>query len=108
MSPVKALDKHANGTLSDLYKYYNSAEWSRLNHSVYIQANRTSTDNPYAGAEMVSKWYERNLKIFSNIQRLADKGKRLFILYGAGHLQLLRDLIQADRSLKLVDVFAYL
>lgn len=102
------MNKHINDTIADMYKYYNSEEWSKLNHSIYIQANMISTGNHYAGAEMVTKWYERNLKIFSNIQRLAAKNERIFIIYGAGHLQILRDLINADSNLKLVDVDKYL
>ena len=94
--------------ISELYKHYNSEEWSRLNHNVYIQANMLSTNNYYAGAEMVSKWYERNLKIFANIQQLAGKSKKLFIIYGAGHLQLLKDFINADNNLHLVEVYQYL
>lgn len=104
----KDMDKHTNGPVVELYKYYNSAEWAKLSHSVYVQANAISIDNNYAGAEMVTKWYERNLKIFSNIQRLATKSERLFIIYGAGHLQILRDLINADSNLNLVDVYEYL
>jgi hypothetical protein len=82
----------------------------KLSHSTYIQANGVNKDNHYDGAVMVSKWYERNLKIFSNIQNLVrDKQcQRLFILYGAGHLQILRDLIKADDNLKLVEPCAYL
>ncbi len=95
-------------SIADLFRYYNSDRWSGLNHSVYIQANAIGTDGSYAGAEMVSKWYERNLKIFSNIQRLAAKSQRLFILFGAGHLQILREFINADDNLKLVDVYEYL
>ncbi len=102
------MNKHINDTIADMYKYYNSEEWSKLNHSIYIQANMISMGNNYAGAEMVTKWYERNLKIFSNIQRLAAKNERIFIIYGAGHLQILRDLINADNNLKLVDVDKYL
>lgn len=100
--------EHAKGTIENLYQYYNSEKFSKLNHSVYIQTNAINIDNNYAGAEMVAKWYERNLKIFSNIQRLAIKSKRLFVIYGAGHLQILRDLINADSNLKLVDVYKYL
>ena len=54
------------------------------------------------------KWYERNLKIFSNIQNLCKNSNRLFIIYGAGHLQILRDLINASENLTLVDVYQYL
>ncbi len=97
--------EHANATtdIAKTYRYINSADWSRLNHDVYMQINAIGTDNP--GAEMVAKWYERNLKIFANIQRLAVHTRRLFVLYGAGHLQILRDLIRADSHLRLVDIF---
>lgn len=100
--------RHAEGTITDLYRYFNSAAWSALNHSVYIQANRVSGTDRYAGAEMVASWYERNLKIFSNLQRLAAQKARIFLLFGAGHLRILKDLIQADRNLKWVDASAYL
>ena len=102
------MNKHMNDTIVDMYKYYNSEEWSKLNHSISIQANMISAGNNYAGAEMVTKWYERNLKIFSNIQRLADTYRRIFIIYGAGHLKILRDLINADSNLKLIDAGKYL
>ena len=102
------ISAHKNDSIVDLYKYYNSDSWSKLNHSVYIQTNAIDIDGSYSGAEMVSKWYERNLKIFSNIQRLAAKSQRLFILFGAGHLQILREFINADENLKLVDVYQYL
>lgn len=102
---MKELEK---GTIIDLYQYYNSQRFSTLNHNVYMQANAIHMDHNYAGAEMVTKWYERNLKIFSNLQRLATKSKRLFVIYGAGHLQILRELINADSNLKLMDVYKYL
>ncbi|MBQ7337938.1 MAG: hypothetical protein IJW40_05720 [Clostridia bacterium] len=101
-------DKHTDDSLLALYRYYNGVEWSNLNHAIYIQMNAISTDHAYAGAQAVAKWYERNLKIFSNIQRISKNSKRLFILYGAGHLQILRELIHADNHLKLVDVYDYL
>ncbi len=59
-----------------MYRYYNSEEWFRLSHSIYIKANMISVENNYIEAEVVAKWYERNLKIFSNIQRLAAKNER--------------------------------
>lgn len=99
---------HEKESIVNLYQYYNGEKFSKLNHHVYIQANAIHTDDHYTGAEMVAKWYERNLKIFSNIQRLAVHSKRLFVIYGAGHLQILRELINADNNLKLADVSEYL
>lgn len=102
------MSKHTEDSIIELYRYYNSVEWSKLNHNIYIRANSVKIDGTYAGAEMNTKWYERNLKIFANIQRLATISERLFIIYGAGHLQILKDLISADDNLKLVDVYKYL
>lgn len=102
------IKKHENDSILDLYKYYNSVEWSKLNHNVYIKANAINSDDNYNGPTMVSKWYERNLKIFSNIQMLAVDSKKIFVLYGAGHLQILRDLINADENLKLVNVLDFI
>jgi hypothetical protein len=100
--------KHENDSILDLYKYYNSKEWSYKNHQIYIETNRINLDNNYAGAVCVSKWYERNLKIFSNIQNMSKDCDRLFVIYGAGHLQILRDLINSSDNLELVDVYSYL
>lgn len=103
----QAMTEHANDSLMEQYKYYNT-EFSALNHRIYLKANSVQINGEYIGSKLVTSWYERNLKIYSNLQRLAQNSKRLFVVYGAGHLQILRDLIQADPNFKLVDVTAYL
>lgn len=95
-------------TLAAHLRCLNSAEWSRRNHAIYIRANEIGRNGEYVGANAVGQWYTRNLKIFSNIQRLAMRHERIFAVYGAGHLQILRELIRADDRLRLVDVNAYL
>lgn len=100
--------QHANDNILDMYRYYNSREWSTLNHNIYIQANAVGAGDSYAGADMVADWYKRNLKIFANIQRLALKSRRLFILIGAGHLHILQGLICAAGNMKLTDTNQYL
>lgn len=95
-------------TITETFLHLNSAEWSFRNHQVYLRANEVGSCENYLGVKMLAQWYERNLKIFSNIQRLARQHKRIFLIYGAGHLQILRDLICADARLHLVDVMEYL
>ena len=68
---------------------------------IYIQANAVNANSDYSGTKMVANWYARNLKIFANIQQLALKSKRMFILYGAGHLKILRQLIESDKNLSI-------
>lgn len=94
--------------LVDTFRHLNGEEWSFRNHQIYLRANEVGNYENYLGVKMLAQWYERNLKIFSNIQRLAMQHKRILIIYGAGHLQILRDLIQADERLRLVDVMQYI
>lgn len=95
-------------TIAETFRHLNNVEWSLRNHQVYLRANEVGDSNNYLGAQMLAQWYERNLKIFSNIQRLAKQHRRIFVVYGAGHLQILRDLICADEQLHLADVMQYL
>lgn len=85
-------------------KFYNSAEWSAYNQQLYMEINKIVTDDGrYLGVEHVSKWYLRNLKIFHHLQKLAENHKRIFIVYGAGHLKLLRDFISDCNEMILKD-----
>lgn len=41
----------------------------------------------WAGADLVSDWFRRNMRIYTNIVRLAeDEDERILVIYGAGHL----------------------
>jgi len=98
------LHQNKGNTLTDVYRCYNSREWSRLNHLIYLAANAVNADGRYNGTSFVTQWYERNLRIFSEIQSLARNHRRLFALYGAGHLHILRELINASDNMKLVSL----
>ena len=95
-------------TLVSNYLCHNTAEWSRLNHQMYLTANSINEGGRYNGTTFMTQWYERNLRIFSEIQALAGRYKRIFVLYGAGHLQILRDLISASEDMKLISADQYL
>jgi len=94
--------------LADRLRFYNSDEWSRRNHQLYVALNAVGTGTTYEGARFNGDWYVRNFKIFANIQKLCGEYKRIFIVYGAGHLHILRELINADESMELVDWREYL
>ncbi len=105
---MQSYDCGHDHSVTEQYRFLNSDEWSRRNHNIYMTVNAENSDGHYNGSMTIVKWYERNLKIFSNIQRLSDHAKRIFVLYGAGHLQILRDLIHATDGMKLIDVYEYL
>ncbi|MFL5385963.1 MAG: DUF5694 domain-containing protein [Longimicrobiaceae bacterium] len=80
-------------------------EWA---HQQYVEMARVGAGDGYAGADVLAKWYERNIRIFANLQRLAEPGDRILVIFGAGHAAILRQLIAADSHLELLDVREFL
>lgn len=57
----------------------------------------------YEGADgMVLNWYSRNLRIYRNIQNITQEGDRILVLYGAGHLTILKNLFECSPEYDLV------
>jgi len=88
----------------------------------YMQVVRFSEPYEYAGADLLASWYQRNVRIYSNIVKLADPPagcsvatcglddsalkkdrpiERILVIYGAGHLTLLRQLAAEDPNVRL-------
>lgn len=66
-------------------------------------------DNKYIGAELVAEWYKRNIIIFAKvIEQLDPKDKRLFLLFGSGHIRILRHLFKDHPDFEIVEVSEYL
>lgn len=77
--------------------------------SFYLRAAKVGKDTNYVGATMASAWYDRNLKIFSNISRLAaGPNDRVLVLIGAGHAPILRSFIRDAGEWELVNPVPYL
>ncbi len=56
----------------------------------------------WAGADLVSDWFRRNVRIYSNVARLADSpNERVLAIFGAGHLGWLRHDVLSDPTLRL-------
>jgi hypothetical protein len=52
-----------------------------------------------AGADLVSDWFRRNMRIYSNIARLVESpNERVLVIFGAGHLGWLRHDFASDPS----------
>ena len=68
--------------------------------------NTASVDNHYIGAEYISAFYERELKIYSNIVRLQlqQPGKRMLLIMGQRHAAVLTKILANDPSFKIIPV----
>ncbi|MDT0608461.1 DUF5694 domain-containing protein [Croceitalea rosinachiae] len=67
------------------------------------------TDGNFEGADEAAKYYKRNLRMYSNINRINLKPEdRVFILMGASHTAFFRDFISRSPKYIMVDTFKYL
>lgn len=69
-----------------------------------------SVKGNYTGTDFESgRWFNRNLRILRNIQRIPDTaGKRILVIFGAGHLNILNYLFECSPEYKLLNINDYL
>lgn len=69
----------------------------------------SSTKGNFEGADEASKFYRRNLRIFSNLNQIPVTGQdRILLITGATHAAFLGELLQRSPKYKLVEVAEYL
>jgi len=102
---VQQLDEVlAHGTTLEALRFMNSEEAIDLNGSMYLVLDRIGGCNEYPGADAVSQWYATNLHIFANLMRLiTSPDDRVLVIYGQGHVQLLRSFIKGSPDLQFID-----
>ena len=96
----KAVSKVA---LLDYFKYMNSPESHRYGFGAYLVGDFKLGE--YRGADLIAaSWYDRNLRIFRNIQRITKGPEdRILVIIGNGHAAILRQLFQASPEYEFVE-----
>jgi len=95
----------------DAYLHYlNDPETIRRAHGHYLVSDfRLRGRDDYFGADFATYWWNRNLRIFSNLQRLPRAaGERILVIIGSGHLPLLRHAVSGSPEYELVEAQPYL
>lgn len=78
-------------------------------HRIYMDLARIGEADNYIGADVILRWYERNMKIFVNLARLASSPEdRVLVVIGGGHLPLLTHFIEGAKRFRLESVKTYL
>lgn len=99
-------EKLANHTLTDYLLYLNSwpaAAGSRADNVVYPP--NYGVGNDYTGVAMLTSWYNRNAKIFTNILRSTDPADKVVVLlFGSAHLVPLRHYFQQHPYFEVVEL----
>ena len=99
----KALDAYLRShSVLETLLYLNSEQRAAEEIGFYYRQAHFSERWDWAGADLVSDWFRRNMRIYSNaIELLASPGERLLIVFGSGHLGWLRQNFASDPTVRL-------
>lgn len=88
--------------LLDYFKYINSENFIKRMHGAYLIGDFKLGD--FRGADALTLyWYSRNLRIFRRIQDInAGPDDRILVLFGAGHISILKEQFEASPEYKVV------
>jgi len=110
MAMIQDIQKRqATQTVRENLLEQNDPTWVDMGRDFYLQMARVRTGDKYVGADVVAAWYQRNFRIFANLVRIIEKPEdRLLVIFGAGHLATLRDLVRSSPDLEFVEAGEYL
>lgn len=77
----------ASHTVLETFLYLNSDEQVAASVGSYFRLAEFGEPWDWAGADLVSDWFRRNMRIYTNVVRLIESPKeRVLVIFGAGHL----------------------
>lgn len=102
-------ERQKTQTMRESLLFMNQAGEIEKEQAAYLRYVKIGSGRLYPGADLLTAWYQRNLRIFANITRMEAKaGDRILVLIGAGHLALLRQFAKDSGDYKLIEVKDYL
>ena len=92
-----------NNTLLQSFKYLNSDKVLNRYFGAYISGGQFTSMEDEGPDALSMFWINRNLRIFRNIQRIETTGEdRILVLFGAGHVAILKWLFECSPEYQLV------
>lgn len=93
-------------SITEVIKYINKNELLQKNLSLYLKyIAKIGAGENYIGAESVSDWYLRNLAIYANvINQINANDKYVILIFGQGHIPILKHLLQYNDDFELVEL----
>ncbi|HKH48297.1 MAG TPA: DUF5694 domain-containing protein [Thermoanaerobaculia bacterium] len=101
--------RQATMSVREILAEMNGPKQLAIGRDLYLQIARVRSGDKYVGADQAAAWYQRNFRIFANLMQVIDApDDRVLVIFGAGHSPLLRELVQSDPDLELVEAVDYL
>jgi hypothetical protein len=96
--------------LRDYLLRENDPDELRVSHGQYLIGGfYLGRGDDYLGPDMRTRWYNRNLRIVHNLQRLTrSPEERILVIIGAGHVPILGHAFEASPEYRLREVAEYL
>ncbi len=92
---------HSHSVLETLL-YMNDDKKVAQDVGFYYREARLGEPGDYAGPDLLASWYQRNIRIYSNIAKIIESpNERVLVIYGAGHLGWLQQDVASDPALRL-------
>jgi hypothetical protein len=92
----------ASHTVLETLLYMNSDDRVAEDVGFYYRQAHLGEPWDWAGADLVSDWFRRNMRIYSNVVRLADSpNDRVLVIFGGGHLGWLQHDFASDPTVRL-------
>lgn len=100
---VKATNEYLKThTVLQTMLYMNSDAKVAQDVGFYYLEARYGEPGDYAGPDLLTEWYRRNIRIYNHVTKLvATPDDRILVIFGAGHLGWLRQDFSANPSLRL-------
>ena len=100
---VKAQNEFlAAHTILETLLYINADDKIAAGTESYFRLAHFGESGDWAGADLVADWFRRNMRIYSNVQRLAaSSSDRVLVIYGSGHLGWLQFAFANDPTIRL-------
>ena len=107
---AKDIEHLATHTVAEHLAYLNEPSRAKINHSWDVLSNLRPGDGValYEKTDLVTNWYKRNLRIFTNILDSSTPDDRILLIIGMGHAKILSDWAADHPDVCLVPVGEYL
>lgn len=89
--------------LLEYLKYINSRESHQYGYGIYLTGD-FKLDNQRGADILAAWWYNRNLRIFRNLQAITTgKDDRIVLLFGNGHAAIFRQLLECSPEYEFIE-----
>jgi hypothetical protein len=90
-------------SLLSYFTYLNTDKALARNYGSYFNGDYFEQGDTRGADALAMEWYNRNLRIYRNIQKATTSPKdRILVLFGQGHIAILKQLFESDPAYKLV------